>query len=632
MANNKKYSKNGKSRNRKSNYNKAIKTDNWQDAAELKAEIKSSRDKGTRKVPIDTKSSDNDPNWYAVNPSILRDAASYPYARPTGLPIYFDPVIKPTPTGSANPVTEISPTVVPGIMTFHWCPTVGGANSAVDAVNIAANSIYSFVRHANSGHSNYDAPDLMNYILAMDSAYSFYAHMVRIYGLMNNYALMNKYTPQAILWALGADFENLQSDMANFRAYINQYAYRLSSLAMPSDIYYITRHIWMNENVYMDAETPKAQYYAYVQDVFMFWLEGSGDVLGQLYFSNIPTTTRTTTSGGRAFNLSTLSDYISFGNKLLNPIIGSEDMNIMSGDILKAFGEGALFKVLPISETYFISPVYNQEVLSQMENIETPPSAMTTQNINGGDNPFSNNVKMWAGNIMTSNSANYPSHIIQNSDVNNGYLVENIRVSIPAGIGQNATNNSVTISPEQYLRSSKHILNMHKEAITPEDTMVASRLMINPSTKMTYSTTQQLAIVDYPKHAYGSEIVVRCQVTAFVDNVDMGSDASSGASLSYFWFGSEIVFNTADLNTSNAVCMNNVLAVISKFDWHPKVCFAVVNTDSSTPKRWSWKTGTPLYDYCVTATIDSENLSLMHETALLSELNCQRMGAFSPKA
>lgn len=517
-------------RNKRGKYNaeKDAQQGNFQDAAEAKEYNKGKNsNRGGRKgsgnksaCPINTGSFDNDPKWYAVNPSILRDTASFPYSRITGTPIVLPPGSTKKPNLAIGGVS-IDGNVVPGILAVNWIPTIGGANSETDAVNVAANALYSFVRHANSGHANYDAPNLMNYILAMDSAYSFYSRLVRAYGVLNNYEMLNKYTPQALITAMRMDFYDLQKNMANFRAYINQYAYRLSSLAVPVDIYYITRHIWMNENIYMDANTTKAQYYMYYQAAYWRWIEGSSSTtLGRLDLVTPATSTSLSQSTGvlRPVNVSNLQDLIDFGNSLLGPIIGSEDMNIMSGDILKAFGAENLFKVLPISETYFVTPVYNQEVLSQFENIETGPCVI--QPVTG--------ASIWYNTTFQNtyfNTGDYPSTITENSAINAGWLEENIKMVMPQPICAATSNADPTLSPEQYLRANKIILNLHKSDVTPEDTIVASRLASLPSKKMYYSSTKG-AYAIYDKHAYGSELAFSMSCYSFVETSAAGSDSS----------------------------------------------------------------------------------------------------------
>ena len=101
----------------------------------------------------------NDPAYYALNSQLLVDAASHAFSDATGTKI-------PWSTKGYNEhliVPDIAS--IPGVMSFRIAPTVGISTDQSSAVNVAARNIYSYVRHANSGHSNYDAPDLMMYLL-----------------------------------------------------------------------------------------------------------------------------------------------------------------------------------------------------------------------------------------------------------------------------------------------------------------------------------------------------------------------------------------------------------------------------------------------------------------------------------
>lgn len=62
----------------------------------------------------------------------------------------------------------------------------------------------------------------------------------------------------------------------------------------------------------------------------------------------------------------TLTEIIANGNRMLNALISSEDIGIMSGDILKAYGSENMMKVSSIGEDFRIEPVYSKEVLTQI--------------------------------------------------------------------------------------------------------------------------------------------------------------------------------------------------------------------------------------------------------------------------
>lgn len=127
-----------------------------------------------------TKCAPNDPSWYAANSALLRDSASFSFNNPLGNRI--------TLSGAPSSVSISRTFAIPGVYAIYCGPSIGRSLDNSSPVNIAARNIYSFVRHANSGHSNYDAPDLMLYLLAMDQLYSGLAFMSRAYGVMSQYS------------------------------------------------------------------------------------------------------------------------------------------------------------------------------------------------------------------------------------------------------------------------------------------------------------------------------------------------------------------------------------------------------------------------------------------------------------
>lgn len=140
------------------------------------------------------KSKPNDPRWYAQNPQLLRDTASFPYSWPLGNKLNL---------GQHAP--EINKGSIPGIMGIYTAPTFGWADNPNSPINVAARNVYSYVRHANSGHANYDAPDLMLYLCAMDSIYSYLSYLKRVYGVVSTYSYTNRYYPKAVIQAMHVD-------------------------------------------------------------------------------------------------------------------------------------------------------------------------------------------------------------------------------------------------------------------------------------------------------------------------------------------------------------------------------------------------------------------------------------------
>lgn len=293
---------------------------------------------------------DNDPGWYAANAQLLTDAASLAFSNALGT------TSKP-PVGTEyfHPERSYTEEAVPGILTLSTISVPGISTDNSSPVNVAARNLYSFVRHANSGHSNYDSPDLMMYVLALDSAYTFWAWMVRAYGVMMSYSHKNRYYAKHIVTAMGFDYDDLLAHLADFRSFINTYAFKLGSICCPASFTFITRHVWMMSHIWLDSPSSKAQTYMYVPEAFWVYDETSSDTGGQLHLTE-------------SLIDMTIGEIQSMGNSMLSKILESEDLMIMSGDILKAFGADKIMKVTTIPENFMILPAYSEEVCSQFQN------------------------------------------------------------------------------------------------------------------------------------------------------------------------------------------------------------------------------------------------------------------------
>lgn len=192
----------------------------------------------------------NDPSWYGTSPELIRDSASIPFSWPVGTSFNVD-----------DGYTIDS---VPGIMALSVQSGIGGCYTENDAVNVASSAIYTYVRHANSGHSNYDAPDLMMYLLAMSSIYSFITWCQRNLAALNTFDQRNRYIPKGILKANSVDYESLRDNQANFRFWLNTFITKVSSLVVPNVMPIFQRLAFLYANIYIDGPTIKDQLYMYV--------------------------------------------------------------------------------------------------------------------------------------------------------------------------------------------------------------------------------------------------------------------------------------------------------------------------------------------------------------------------------
>lgn len=481
----------------------------------------------------------NDPSWYAASAELLRDSASLSYNNAIG--VKMDLGVK---DYLGNPSKCPGLQSSPGIMSFS---VVSGPGISVDnssAVNIAARNIYSFVRHQNSGHANYDSPDLMLYLLAMDEVYAFYNNLKRLYGVMSSYSIKNRYMPAALVQAMGFDYDDILQHLPELRYYINVLANKINTLCVPATMTYMIRHSWLFSNVYADSQDPKAQLYVFNQGGYRTYEE-----------KNLPAVLKYHS----IFWNTTMSQIKVIGDTMLSKIIESEDMNIMSGDILKAYGDSNLFKVVPVDENYRVEPVYNEEVLMQIENMTILP-------------------------IFTEGSLDISYMVDTNTIMYNPIFETN-------SVGW-ATN---------------RIINMHKAEVTPSDTMVATRLMVQPNKE--HIEEDEPGKCTFTITGMGSELVIGA--TMFFYDLD---DQDQWA-LKNQHFESIVYYEPDDYTPADLA----IVTMIEKFDWHP--CVWLIFHRGQAGRLSFADTDLVGYSYDLEnyTILDHLTLTKMHDTAILSE-------------
>lgn len=480
----------------------------------------------------------NDPSWYAASAELLRDSASLSYNNAIG--VKMDLGINGYLGNPSNcPGLKSSP----GIMAFKVVPGPGISKDNSSAVNVAARNIYSFVRHQNSGHANYDSPDLMLYLLAMDEIYAFYNNLKRVYGVMSSYSIKNRYMPAALVTAMGFDYDDLIHHLPELRYYINMLCNKINTLCVPSTMTYMIRHSWLFSNVYADSDDPKAQLYVFRQGGYRTYEEK--ELPAVLKMNVLPSRIK-------------YDDIRAAGDNMLSKIIESEDMNIMSGDILKAYGEGNLFRVVPVEDNYSVTPVYNEEVLMQIENMTILPS-----------------------------------------------------VSVNTDISYDVDTNTIIYNPEIHSNSvgwaTNRIINMHKSEVTPSDTMVATRLMVQPEKEVI--SEENPGECSFYLTGMGSEFVIGARIY-YYDETD-----TNDWELKSLDFQSVIYYEPDDYNPTDL----STITMIEKFDWHP--CIWLIFHSGQMGRLNFHNTDLVGYSFDLEnyTIVDHLTLTKMHDTAILSE-------------
>lgn len=533
------------------------------------------------------KSRENDFGWYNTLPELTNAAANFPFARPLGVNLTYTSV----DAAGQDILSGLTKEAIPGIMIIHWNPTIGVCLNGVSPANIISREIYSFVRHANSGAANYDAPDMMIYLLAMDTIYSMYQNAARVYGLINMYTKQNRYMPKELIKGLGFDFDSVIGNAAQFLWYINQICYKISSFAVPNFMSYYLRHMWMNEGVYLDKDNSKAQMYAFKQDGgYQFDPRISSATFASLKYFEINPIDMT-----GAYDLFTPQSWYEQMCELINPILASEDMGIMSGDILKAFGSNNLFTVNPVPDTMVVVPTYKPEVLSQIQNL-TISGLFDTENKGKLDS-----------------TTYYNCDIVQTIDGKSaeGYLVHNPPLkTLDSVLGDSDLPVALGIPTIAKLVTSD------EEVPSTEFVMVATRLTETiPNTFALKDGSGGLRFGFEEGRTCGSELVSHVEIITLT--------AKGTESLQIGTYG--LLFGDGDIRARAA----SFLERLSKFDWNPTL--PICHTTGSGADQTFYFDGyfQDTNNYCI---MTCDDLNRLHEAALMSEFYVPQIGSGVHKA
>lgn len=541
----------------------------------------------------------NDPSWYNIDKQMVKDAANLSFNAAIGS---FFPVEnfkkKEGPT-----ITTTKMKRLPGVMAIHFTPTLGSAIDGTSAaVNLAAKNIYAWVRHANSGSRNYEAPDLMLYLLAMDSAYMWLAHLTRAYGIARRFDGKNRYLPEALLSQMGfapsSTPGSILNNLSQFRAHINLLASRLSAFYVPKVMSLFERHSWLCSHVFKDASIAKSQFYVFTPTLVWMYDESSIGKLVPSFVGNGATNEKYNTyiAGEQAPRNLTLDGIIAISNSLIDKLINSEDIGIMSGDILKAYGESGLWKVGPVAEDYIVDASYSPEVLEQIHNATVwnemyIPTLSITQNEITGD--------------------------IQYGGLNGIKVIYDLSDSILSDENPQQTA-TASITP---FDMNRYLLNLISEEPTPDNVMVSTRLMSYTSAGAfkLFSDTDRTPVYECIISEMGTEVVNGVSV----------SNCSDDSIIKYS--GTSTLGGDFRGTRATALYYSSYPGqyYYSSYDWAPQMKLWYLSITTKTGNNgmdYEAKAIIDFTDYMNTTYVDVATLRNLHLVAVNSEFGIPLIG------
>lgn len=304
-------------------------------------------------TPINSKT--NDVNWYSKNPEMLERAARMSFGVPNG---YTSKLFYGDTTTTGNLWT-------PGIAILYYTHGTGNAYAQSDAVQTAMFSLYAVLRSKQTSYSTYSPEDYMMYLLAINEVYIMYSQLARAYGLMNTINTESLYQPKKLIEALGFNYTDLVRNRRDIPNVLDSIAAQLAPYHVPDVLPYMQREFWLPSGVYSDSATAKHQLYAFKPTVYRTWddMFATGSKLQAHTYKWVQ-------ADGNidAEATYTLNEYQELVNGVINCLIQSEDVGVLSSNVLLAYGAENLYTLGAFDPNYAILPTNDYTVLSQIEN------------------------------------------------------------------------------------------------------------------------------------------------------------------------------------------------------------------------------------------------------------------------
>lgn len=535
---------------------------NW-NKKDRDADSCSSNSRGSGRTDSPGMSGLNDYSWYSKYPSLLNAAAAFPYPYRPGMTLPMGDIRGAYTNASTVQYTDVRMRI-PGVLQINWSPSVGQSTQPTDPASIVGKEVYAAVRKVFSGSIDADAPDFVMYLLALDSLFSYIGALKRVYRCLTAWSPDNFQTPDVLLSSLGVSTgsaKTLRANEADFLRMINELVLQSRKFRCPAIMDLFNRHYWLNDNVYTDAPTINSQFYVFNQQ---FFLQLKSDAA-------IPNETTITAAGLVAKNTPlvrsdslTVQSLWNFGLSLIQALDAWDDCYLISGYLMRAYEGVPSFTVDELNFGDSLTPVYVEEVLTQIENTRMVFGQTVSASLNIYQDPSTNAV-----------------------------------------ISQPVTTVSSTLT-YGLERDLPPILSLRSDLPTVEENVIASRLQMSSGLTQITPVISSSATEGYPIHC-ASEVVISMSLYG-CDPHAVGSPNNAVSLRS--------VFGVSTGRTSDTMYTSLPMYLwLTQFDWHPILYMLFM--DSDTPN--SGAQIIPIGDLHNVTVLDRAQLKELNRICLFSE-------------
>lgn len=340
---------------------------------QLRDDLSHERDSGQYQQTEERLSSLNDISWYNRYSDLLSAAGTFPFPNRPGMVVKYGDY-KPS-AGNTVPISN----TIPGVWGMYFYPSIGYSDANYSPASQAAKEWYAKVRSKFSGSLEADAPDFLMYVMALDSIHAYIANLKRIYRTIDAWSPNNYATPYDLLNLYGFRTDGAQTALRGDKVllfqYINTLIRQVEKFTCPDVMDILKRHRWMNENVYMDGTTPNSQMYTFVQKgYYIMGTDTNG--AGKLAITALSEFDAETYAPGVI-----AAELYDFGLTLIEALNSEDTSYTISGYLMRAF-EGTPNVTVPLlAQDETLVPVYQPEVMTQIENARIVRISVSSLNI-----------------------------------------------------------------------------------------------------------------------------------------------------------------------------------------------------------------------------------------------------------
>lgn len=303
----------------------------------------------------------NDPSFYSD--SVLKSNAAN---------LFFDTPTGAMPTlGYKSSRDDFQNIYNPNVIAIEVLPVFGqfygyyGSNAVdqhlfkMDAMNTVAKKLRWKLTNKSGRNTLYESGDILALFMRYYNMLFQIWQARRIYGVVKEWYIKNPHFARNVCEASCYDYDNISTNLADFRYSINRAIECVNQYAMP-DLFYIRNHYQsMFDNIYCDSQVyDSAQFYVF-HTADKYWRCNDKD--GTFHY--IPDTGSSVSSG------TTVSAWTSRINTLITDFVHSDDMEAIMTDIMRVFSDKTAYMSIEyLSDPYHVTPVCNTNVLLELHN------------------------------------------------------------------------------------------------------------------------------------------------------------------------------------------------------------------------------------------------------------------------